>query len=232
VKPVLLITGSRKGIGRFMAGHFLTRGHLVVGCSRNSGEIEHPDYEHFQADISQEQQVIDLLRHIRTRHGRLDGVINNAGIAAMNPVTLTPAQSALSIMATNFIGTFCVCRESVKLMIPRRFGRIVNFSTVAVPMCIEGEAIYASSKSAVETFTRVLAREVGSYGITVNAVGPGPIDTGLIQGVPKEKIEVLVERLAIKRLGKMEDVTNAVEFFLRPESEYITGQTLYLGGAS
>jgi 3-oxoacyl-[acyl-carrier protein] reductase len=129
------------------------------------------------------------------------------------------------------LGSFLVCREAAKLMQRARTGRIVNFSTVAVPLLLDGEAMYAASKSAVETLTRVLAREFGTFGITVNAVGPTPIATDLIRNVPEEKIRAITNRLPIQRLGTMEDVWNVVEFFLRPESAAITGQVIYLGGA-
>ena len=117
-------------------------------------------------------------------------------------------------------------------MLTRHRGRIVNFTTVAVPLKLEGEAIYASTKAAVKTLTEVLAREFATYGITVNAIGPTPIATDLIKNVPKEKIDALVNSQAIKRLGQFEDVSNVVDFFLQPKSEFITGQTLFLGGIS
>jgi 3-oxoacyl-[acyl-carrier protein] reductase len=112
----------------------------------------------------------------------------------------------------------------------RRYGRIVNISSIAVPMRLEGESIYAASKSAVVTFSRILARELADSGITCNVVGPTPIETDLIRGVPREKIDSIVERLAIKRLGRFEDVANVIDFFVKPESDYITGQVIYLGG--
>lgn len=97
-------------------------------------------------------------------------------------------------------------------------------------MLLEGEAIYAASKSAVETLTRVMGRELGPFGITVNAIGPSPINTNLIRNVPAQNIQAIVDRLAIKRLGTPQDVFNVVDFFIRPESGYITGQVIYLGG--
>jgi 3-oxoacyl-[acyl-carrier protein] reductase len=133
-------------------------------------------------------------------------------------------------MATNFRGTFLVCRESAKLMQKRRYGRIINFGTVALPLRLEGEAIYAASKSAVVAFTQVLAFELGSFGITCNVIGPTPIDTDLIRGIPKAKIDEIIGRLAVKRLGKLEDVANVVDFFMKSESDFVTGQVIYLGG--
>jgi 3-oxoacyl-[acyl-carrier protein] reductase len=114
----------------------------------------------------------------------------------------------------------------------RKFGRIINFSTVAVPFHLEGEAVYAASKAAVEELTRILAREFADLGITVNAIGPTPINTDLIRGVPQEKIQALINRQAIKRPGKFEDIFNLIDFLVKPESDFITGQVIYLGGVS
>ena len=116
------------------------------------------------------------------------------------------------------------------LMKKQQFGRIVNFSTVAVPLKLEGEAAYVASKAAVEGLTNVLAREFADFGITVNAVGPVPIETDLIRAVPKEKIDDLIQRQAIKRPGQLSDVANVVDFYLSGNSDFITGQCLYLGG--
>jgi 3-oxoacyl-[acyl-carrier protein] reductase len=229
-EPVALVTGARKGIGLFLAKHLVSQHYRVVGCSRQPSDLMLPGYEHVTADITSEEQVVALVKHIRNRYGRLDIVINNAGIGIMNPVLLMPLSSSQSIFQTNFFGTLLVCRESIKLMMKHRWGRIVNFSTVAVPLDLEGEAVYAASKSAVETLTRILAREVSSFGVTVNAVGPSPVDTDLIRHVPKSKIDMLLDRLAIKWPSTVEDVANVVDFFLRKESSCVTGQVIYLGG--
>lgn len=227
---VVLITGTRKGIGRFLVQHFVHKGAIVEGCSRESPDWKLERYTHHIADVADEAQVKAMISSIHKRHGRLDIVVNNAGIASMNHILLTPATTVDRIMATNFRGTFLVCRESAKLMKRRRYGRIVNVGTVAVPMRLAGEAIYAASKNAITSLTQILAHELAEFGITCNVVGPTPIDTDLIRAVPKEKIDRLVDKLAIKRLGRFEDVANVIDFFVRPESDYITGQVIYLGG--
>jgi 3-oxoacyl-[acyl-carrier protein] reductase len=230
-QPVALVTGTRKGLGRYLAEKLVERGYAVVGCSREPAGWSLPGYTHITADVGDEQQVRQLMRSIQEQHGSLDVTINNAGIAAMNHVLLTPVETVDRILNTNFRGTFLVSRESARLMRRRKFGRIVNLTSIAAAMDLEGEAIYAASKSAIESLTRVMSRELAELGITVNAVGPTPIETDLIKGVPRARIDALVQRLAIKRLGQPQDVWHVVEFLIRPESDYITGQIIYLGGA-
>lgn len=117
-------------------------------------------------------------------------------------------------------------------MVRQRKGRIVNFATVATPLRLEGESLYAASKAAVESFTQILARELGSTGVTVNALGPTPVQTDLIKNVPKAKMEALLSRQAIRRYGEVADVINVVDFFLSPLSSFVTGQVIYLGGVN
>jgi 3-oxoacyl-[acyl-carrier protein] reductase len=227
---VTLITGTRKGIGKFLAEHYVRKGHEVIGCSRATPEWALEHYRHFETDVADEKAVRAMFSAVRKDYGRLDHLINNAGIASMNHSLLTPVATVQSILSTNVVGTFLFCREAAKLMQPRRWGRIINFTTVATPLKLEGEAIYAASKAAVRSLTEVLAREFAPFGVTVNSVGPTPIETDLIRSVPKERMDRLIARQAFPRMGTFEDVANVTDFYLRPESGFITGQNLYLGG--
>ncbi len=228
--PVTLITGTRKGIGRFLAEQFAAKGHAVVGCSREQPDWTAPNYFHVCCDVSDEPAVLKLFAAVRERYGRLDHLINNAGIASMNHCLLTPVGTVRRVLETNVVGSFLFCREAARLMQRRNFGRMVNFSTVATPLKLEGEAVYAASKAAILSLTEVLARELAPFGITVNAVGPTPIETDLIKSVPKDKMERLIARQAIPRYGTFEDVLNVIEFYLSQRSGFITGQNVYLGG--
>lgn len=229
---VFVITGTRKGIGRGLAEHYLSGGHTVIGCSRGAGTISHPAYDHQILDVTDEKGVVGLVRKVRSSHGRIDVLLNNAGVASMNHVLTTPYLTAQNIFGTNFFGSFLFLREVAKVMAKRDGGRIVNFSTIAVPLKLEGEALYAASKAAVESLTQVSARELAGFGITVNAIGPTPVPTDLIKAVPKDKMDALLGRQSIKSFGTVEDVINVVDFFIDEKSKFITGQVIYLGGVS
>lgn len=228
--PVTLITGTRKGIGKDLVHHYLKQGHRVVGCSRDEIDWKAENYWHFKCDVSDDKAVKEIFSFIRQHLGQLDHLINNAGIASMNHALLTPTATVERILATNVLGTFTFSREAAKLMSKKKFGRIVNMSTAAVPLKLEGEAAYALSKAAVVNFTEVFSKEIAEMGITVNAVGPTPAETDLIKNVPHDKIQNLLARQSIKRMSLFDDIVNVIDFFLSPKSGFITGQTLYLGG--
>ena len=228
----ILITGSRKGIGRYLAEKYLANGDRLIGCSRGESDLTHENYKHFCLDVCDEKAVIGLFSELRKTHKHLDVLINNAGIASMNHSILTPLKTAERVMQTNFLGTFIFCREAAKVMKKKAHSRIVNFGTVATPLRLEGEAVYAASKAAVVSLTEILAKEFAAYGITVNAVGPTPVDTDLIRSVPKKKLDELLEKQAIRRFGTLEDVENVIDFFVRDESDFVTGQVVFLGGVT
>ena len=229
-KPVMIITGTRKGIGKYLAEYYSNKEFQVIGCSRGDVDFELDNYQHFCLDVSDELLVKNMFADVRREYGRLDVLINNAGIASMNHSLLTPIDTARKILDTNVIGTFIFSRESSKLMKKNQFGRIINFSTFAVPFKLEGEAIYAASKAAIITLTEIFAREYADFGITVNAVAPPAVQTDLIRGVPKEKMQDLLQRQAIHRYGNPQEVCNVIDFFVNPENKMVTGQIVYLGG--
>ena len=173
-----------------------------------------------------------MVRKAARDHGRIDVLINSAGIASMNLFMLTPLQRMKEIFDTNVMGTFLLSREVAKAMSRKKYGRIVNIGTIAVPLKLKGELAYASSKNAVVTMTRIMAEELAPYDITCNAVGPGAIKTDLLRGIPEETVKTLIERQAIKRYCEFSDVSNVIDFFIKPESDFVTGQVVYLGGIS
>ena len=228
----ILITGSSRGLGKALAEHYLQNGDIVFGCARSEGSIEHDNYFHHKTDIASPDDITGLFFTLRKQIGQLDAIINNAGVASMNAFALTPVESFRKIFEINVQGTFLFCQKALGLLKRSPNPRIINMTTVAVPLQLEGESIYAASKSAVETLTRIIAKEYGSFGITCNAIGPSPVDTALIRGVGEDKIARLLKRQAIQKMATAEDVINVADFFLRPESKMISGQVIYLGGIS
>lgn len=228
----VLITGGGRGLGRDLAVHCLEHGDLVTTCGRSAiTPLDRERHLHYVADVGLEQDVNALFEQIQADRGRLDVLVNNAGVASMNLIGLTSATSLDAVMRTNVYGTVLASRAALRLLRHSPCGRIVNLSSVAVPLRLAGEAIYAASKSAIETFTRVAAREFGPYGITCNAVGPSPIKTQLTAGVPAAAMDRLLAQQPISRWATPEDFIHVVEFFLDERSAMVTGQVIYLGGA-
>jgi len=230
MEQVIVISGTRKGLGKQLAEFFLNEGAVVCGCSRGRASIAHDQYRHFELDVADEKAVMSMTRAIKKEFGKIDVLLNNAGIAAMNHLMTTPYENARTVFNTNFFGTFLFTREVSKLMMRQKSGRIVNYTTVATPLDLSGESVYAASKAAIESFTRISAKELSDFGIRVNAIGPTPVETDLIRNIPKKKLDELLAQQAIGRFGTFEDVLNVIQFFIDDRSEFITGQIIYLGG--
>lgn len=224
----VIVTGASRGLGRFCADQLAAKGYNVVGFGRT------PDgkagFEMREVDVSDSESVAAAMHDFR-RDKSVYALINAAGIASMNLVVTTPAETVRRIIETNLLGTIYCSQQIAPALIKRGSGRIINFSTLGVPLAIKGEAIYIASKAGVEGFTRVFARELAPHGVTVNAIAPGPIETALIAKVPKEKVDAVVAQQIIPRQGTPEDVWNIVSMLLSPESSMISGAVLNVGGA-
>ncbi|WP_431780385.1 SDR family NAD(P)-dependent oxidoreductase [Streptomyces chumphonensis] len=227
-----MITGTRTGIGKALAEHLLDVGHVVVGCSRRPATIEHPRYRHHEADLADVGQLKAVFRSVRQEYGKLDALVNNAGTSSMNHFMTTPDEVSRRIFDINFFAVLNCCREAVKLLrkSTEKSSAILNVSTVAVPWAIEGQLSYSASKSAVEQLVRVMSKELSVFGIRVNGIGLPPVHTVLTRTVPRPKIDTLIARQAIPRQCTTADIIGPVEFLIGGQSEFITGETLFLGG--
>lgn len=230
-RDVMLITGASRSIGKYLAIYYLEKGYLVLGCSRGECDIIHDRYRHFCVDIRDEKKVVEMFREISKSYGALDVLINNAGIQSINHSMLTDYKTVEDVFSLNMFGAFLVCRESVKLMKKNNFGRIVNISSIAVPLSSVGNSIYSASKAALEQFTKVLAKETVTFGIRANVLGLSVVaDSGMGQKISEAALKQTLDQIMIKETIDYSDVSYAIDFFIDERSRALTGQTLYLGG--
>jgi len=227
VSRALVVTGASRGLGRHIAERALVAGYRVVGLARHAAGAPFPIHA---CDIGDAVAVKSAAAAIG-RDVELWGVVNAAGIAAMNLAMMTPAATAEKVVRTNLLGTIHVGQAFAPALVRRKGGRIVNFSTIAVPLALAGESVYVASKAGVEAFSRTFARELSGFGITVNCVAPGPVDTDLIAKVPPAAIDALVERQVIRRKGTPDDVWDVVSFLLSDAAAMVSGEVVRIGGA-
>ncbi|WP_096028632.1 SDR family NAD(P)-dependent oxidoreductase [Campylobacter lanienae] len=225
----IIITGTSKGIGNALAKLYLDEGHTIIGCSKSKPNITHANYHHYAIDATDEKSVIDMIRDIG-RKFKIDILINNIGTTTLNHIATTNLDLVDEIYRVNFRTTFLFTKEVAKIMMKNRKGSIVNISSIAVPLNLEGEAVYASMKSAIEKFTQISAREFGYYGIRINALGISLTKTDLTKTLPKDKIDNILSKLIIKDYCEFQDIKNTIDFLTSDKSRLITAHTIYLGG--
>jgi 3-oxoacyl-[acyl-carrier protein] reductase len=230
IDKVVVVSGSRKGLGSILASHFLASGATVVGLSRGEGSIDHPKYEHRQVDVADDGAVREAFVQIARDHRRVDIVVNNAAVLTSIHAMLMPAERAEEMVRTNILGVLYVSREAAKLMRKAKWGRIINIGSMASALEPVGDSIYAATKSAAMTLGGVLAKEFASYGITVNTVAVTAFETDMLDQLSRPTVDDVIASLPIPRYPTVEDIVNVVDFFASPKSSYVTAQTVYLGG--
>lgn len=241
VGRVAIVTGGGTGIGRAVCLRLARDGLRVVvayarsaeGAAQTVAAIEAAGGSAFvqRADIASEADVQALFAVARERYGRVDVVINNAGIGHMKPFRDIGMEAYDRIFATNARGTFMMCREAARCI--EDGGRIVNISSGITVANSEGLALYAGSKAALEAFAKVLARELAPRGITVNIVSPGMTDTPMLEGGNAEMLRKVGASLAaMKRLGQPEDVADGVAALVSNDGRWITGQNVHVDGGT
>jgi 3-oxoacyl-[acyl-carrier protein] reductase len=224
---MILVTGASRGIGSALCTYFSGKGLPVLGLARSP---VHADFDTAVCDVTDPQALRVLAQRLLAEGRGVSVLINAAGIASMNLALTTPPATAEAIVKTNLLGTIYTCQQFVPHMIRAKAGRVINFSTIAVPLALEGESVYVASKAGVEAFTRTFAREVAGFGITVNCIAPGPIDTDLIKGVPDVKIQRIVDRQVIKRKFSPAEVCALADMLMSESASTLTGQVFHLGG--
>jgi 3-oxoacyl-[acyl-carrier protein] reductase len=225
--PTALITGTSQGLGRALAERLLAGGWIVHGFARGAQTLAHVNFHAHVVDVTDEAAVRAAVAAV-SASGRIDLLINNAGAAALNAFLLTPGSVAEKLMRVNYLGTFHCLQAVGKVMVRQRGGLVVNLTTVAVPLSLEGEAAYVASKAAVEALTKVVAKEFATQGVRIIALGLGPVDTRLTRAVPKAALAKINEAIGRPEGTSMEQ---AVDFILAriQAADLKTGSVEYLG---
>jgi 3-oxoacyl-[acyl-carrier protein] reductase len=223
--PTALITGTSQGLGLALAERLLVDGWTVHGFARGAQPLAHERLTAHAVDVTDEAAVRAAVATI-AESGRIDLLVNNAGAASMNAFLLTPGEVAERLMRVNYLGAFHCLQAVGKVMVRQRAGRVINVTTVAVPLSLEGEAAYVASKAAVEALTKVAAKELAPSGVVVTAVGFGPVDTKLTRAVPKVALAKINSAI-----GRPEGTTmaQAVDFILAHFRSAPAGKVEHLG---
>jgi 3-oxoacyl-[acyl-carrier protein] reductase len=236
---IALVTGASRGIGQAIALELARRGATVLGTATTQSGAEgitrYLNEGGFKGrglvlDVARQESVDALLKDIEAQEGAPLVLVNNAGITRDNLLMRMKAEEWDEVMNTNLGSVFRMSKAVVRGMVKARRGRIVSIASVVGTMGNAGQTNYAAAKAGIVGFSKSLAREVGSRGITVNVVAPGFIATDMTAQLDAEQRQQLVEKVALGRLGAVQDIAHAVAFLASPQAGYITGETLHVNG--
>lgn len=235
----VLVTGASRGIGKAIATQLQSLGATVIGTATSDhGAEKISDYlmqgevkgKGCVLNVTDDESIASIFTMIKNEYGAIDILVNNAGITRDNLFMRMKADEWQDIIDTNLSSVFKISKAVIRPMMKNRTGRIINIGSVVGTMGNAGQVNYATAKAGLIGFTKSLAREVASRGITVNTVSPGFIDTDMTQSLTDEQKEAIFAQVPANRLGKPEEIANAVAFLASDSAAYITGETLHVNG--
>ena len=238
-EELVVVTGASRGIGQAIALELGSRGATVIGTAtsdKGAGAITASLTENgvrgtgMVLDVTSADSIAGFFKAVQNEYGNPSVLVNNAGITRDNLIMRMKDDEWDSVISTNLSSAFRMSKACLRGMMKARRGRIITISSIIGATGNPGQANYAATKAGVIGFTKSLAREVGSRGITVNAVAPGFIDTDMTRALPEEQRNHLLDQIPMARLGEVKDIANAVAFLASEEASYITGETLHVNG--
>lgn len=237
---VAIVTGGTRGIGKTICLLLEGQGAKVVAnfskdldaaeALMSEAKSKRLNIGLFKADVTQFDQVKEMIEETFAQYGKIDILVNNVGLVRDNFLMLMSDEDWDSLLRTNLTSLFYCCRVVIRKMIPQRKGKIINISSISGMLGTSGQTNYAATKGGVISFTKSLARELGPFNIHVNAVAPGLIESDVVSKMPKEKVEAIIKSSSLGRIGKPLEVAQVVLFLASEQSDYITGQTIVVDG--
>lgn len=233
---IALVTGASRGIGRAIAEQLVDDGAMVIGtATSDNGAKSISEYlgengVGYVLNVAEADSIESLLKQIKEHHGDIDILVNNAGITRDNLLLRMKDAEWQDILNTNLTPIFTLSKAVLRSMMKKRHGRIVNVGSVVGSTGNPGQANYAAAKAGVIGFTKSMAREVASRGITVNVVAPGFIDTDMTKALTGEQKEAIFKDVPANRLGDPKEIASAVSFLVSEGAAYITGETIHVNG--
>ncbi len=235
-EKVALVTGASRGIGKACAKALSEKGfQIAVHCRSRREEAEKvaaslPVAAVFQANLGEEEECKSLIKAVKERFGRIDVIVNNAGISIDQILTFAKPSELEDVLNTNFKSVFHLCKACSRMMIKQKGGAIINLTSVVGHTGNAGQSMYAASKGAVTAFTKSIASDLAGFGIRANCVAPGFIETDMTDKLPEDVREAILGKIPLKRLGSPQEVAQVVSFLASDEASYITGETIHVNG--
>lgn len=235
-QKVALVTGASRGIGRACATALARDGFRVAIHYRSGREgaealqRELPGAEIFAADVSSAEQCQDLIKAVKEKMGRIDVLVNNAGMCIDQVLTFAKPEDFETLLNANVRSVFLLSKAASRHMIKQKGGRIVNITSVVGHTGNGGQSMYAATKGAIGAFTKSIAVDLAGFNILANCVAPGFIDTDMTSALPPDVKEKILQLIPLKRLGRPEEVADAVSFLASDRATFITGSTIHVNG--
>ncbi len=235
MKRLALVTGGTRGIGRAISIQLKQAGYTVIAVYNNDEKAaqaftKETGIQTYQFDVSDYKSCESGVEAIVKKHGPIDILVNNAGITRDTVLQKMNYEQWFDVIQTNLTSCFNMCRQVISSMRERGFGRIINISSINGQKGQFGQTNYAAAKAGVLGFTKALAQENATKGITVNAVAPGYIQTDMLKNVPEQVLAQITQQIPLGRLGKPEEIADAVVFLASENAAFITGSTLTMNG--
>ena len=229
----ILITGASRGIGKDIALKSKEKGYEVLGTSTtNEGvsSLRENGIHGLQLNLNDKKSVESFNYLLTQEHPDIAVLVNNAGITRDNIVLRMTEEEWMDVLNINLNGAFKISKTVLKFMLKKRWGRILNITSTSASTGNRGQANYAAAKAGIEAFSKSLAKEVGSRGITVNAIAPGYIQTDMTKVISEKVKEEILSQIPLSRFGRPEEISQLVDFLISDEASYITGQTIHING--